>query len=63
MSNSLIMPEHIYLGIVAADAVNKDIYLDLLNQGSIQRSKVKLFFIDVYFNQFCRTVGIVRLLY
>jgi ATP-dependent Clp protease ATP-binding subunit ClpA len=63
MGDSLIMPEHIYLGIVAADAANKDVYLDLLNQGSIQLSKVKLFFIDVYFNQFCRTVGIVRLLY
>ncbi|SKC86860.1 hypothetical protein SAMN05660236_5273 [Ohtaekwangia koreensis] len=43
MGDSLIMPEHIYLGIVAADAANKDVYLDLLNQGSILLNKVNFF--------------------
>ncbi|NOS94422.1 MAG: hypothetical protein HOP30_21115 [Cyclobacteriaceae bacterium] len=62
MGDKVILPEHIYLGIIGIEIKNKQKYQDLLRNANIRLSRFKSLLINIYFNPFFRKIGVLRIL-
>ncbi|PWS32062.1 hypothetical protein [Pedobacter paludis] len=60
-SQKLVEPHHLLMAIFGDNADCKEKYLEYLTNNDFQLNKLKSLILDIFFNKFARSIGLIRI--